>query len=214
MKAGVDSLWHFDWQRSESGKLLLAGVDEAGRGSWAGPVVAAAVVLGPDWPGGDLDDSKRLSAGRRERLFATIRSQAMAWRACAVSPAEIDRTHILAATLRAMARAVARIQPTPDLVLIDGNQAPPLPNRVETIVGGDASSASVAAASIVAKVVRDRLMIAWDRHFPGYGFAAHKGYGVTEHRNALVELGPCHLHRRSYRPVANLAQGSFWNETR
>ena len=193
---------------------MLAGVDEAGRGCWAGPVVAAAVVLGPRWSGDELNDSKRLSARRRERLFALIQRHALAWRASAISPAEIDSTNILAATLSAMTRAVARLDPQPELVLVDGNQAPPLSLPVETIVGGDGISASVAAASIVAKVLRDRIMVAWEGHYPGYGFAAHKGYGVAEHRRALQELGPCLLHRYSYRPVAELAQGAFWNESR
>ncbi|MHB8079429.1 MAG: ribonuclease HII [Candidatus Krumholzibacteriia bacterium] len=192
--------------------MRLAGVDEAGRGCWAGPVVAAAVILPSGWAPAGLDDSKRLTPARREALFEAIRAGALAWRACAVSPAEIDRLNILRATLQAMARAVARVAPAPDLVLVDGLQLPVLPCRGEALVRGDGRSAAVAAASIVAKVTRDRLMRAWDARLPGYGFAAHKGYGSAEHRAALHRLGPCPLHRRSYRPVSDLAQGLLWDD--
>lgn len=207
----VGSLIAFDRERSLDGRLRLAGVDEAGRGCWAGPVVAAVVVLPPGWAPDGLDDSKRLSAERREAIFRAIRAGALAWRACAVSPAEIDRLNILGATLQAMARAVARVAPSPDLVLVDGLQLPDLPCRGEALVRGDGRSAAVAAASVVAKVTRDRLMRAWDARLPGYGFASHKGYGSAEHRAALRRLGPCPLHRRSYRPVSELAQGLLWD---
>lgn len=192
----------------------MAGVDEAGRGCWAGPVVAAAVILPAGWSPEALNDSKRLSPARREQIFSLIRDHASAWSACAVSAAIIDDINILQATLQAMSRAVARLQPAPDLVLVDGRQLPHLPCPGEALIGGDGRSAAIAAASVVAKVLRDRVMRVWDQRFPGYGFAAHKGYGSHTHRDALQRLGPCPLHRRTYRPVALLDQGSFWNKTR
>jgi ribonuclease HII len=143
-------------------------------------------------------------------LFAEIRAGARAWTACAVSAADIDSTDILRATLRAMARAVDRLPLTPDLVLVDGRQVPLIAAPAEAIVRGDGTSAAVAAASIVAKVLRDRVMTTWDRHFPGYGFAAHKGYGAAAHRAALDRLGPCPLHRLSYKPLAGLRQATLF----
>lgn len=200
----------FDRTKSDAGRLVLAGVDEAGRGCWAGPVVAAAVILPAGWCPDGLDDSKKLSPARREALCGEIRASALSWGACAVSAGEIDATDILRATLRAMARAVARLAPVPDLVLIDGNRLPDLAVPAECVVRGDGTSAAVAAASVLAKVYRDRIMTAWDRHHSGYGFAAHKGYGAAAHHEALRRLGPCPLHRLSYRPVANLDQGSLF----
>ena len=197
-----DRLALFDRSKSDAGRLVLAGVDEAGRGCWAGPVVAAAVILPAGGGPAGVDDSKKLTPAHREALCAEIRASALAWGACAVSPAEIDATDILRASLRAMARAVARLRVRPDLVLVDGNRPPELAVPCECVVGGDRTSAAVAAASILAKVFRDRVMTAWDRHHPGYGFAAHKGYGAAIHRAALRRLGPCPLHRMSYRPVA------------
>jgi ribonuclease HII len=199
-----------DHERSEAGRLLLAGVDEAGRGCWAGPVVAAAVVLRPGGCPEGLDDSKKLTAPRREALFEEIRASALSWGACAVSAGRIDATDILRATLEAMSRAVARLRPVPDLVLVDGNRLPELPCPAAALVRGDATSAAIAAASIVAKVLRDRVMTVWDRHHPGYGFADHKGYGAAAHRRALAALGPCALHRFSYKPVAELDQGRLF----
>jgi ribonuclease HII len=203
------------WDRDCSGgwQRLLAGVDEAGRGCWAGPVVAAAVILPPGWCPDGLDDSKRLSAARREALFAVLRREAVAWRACAVGPRVIESRNILAATLLAMAHAVARLAPRPDLVLVDGLQTPSVPCEARALIKGDATSAAIAAASVVAKVLRDRVMKAWDRRYPGYGFALHKGYGAPQHREALARLGPCPLHRGNYRPVAGLGQSAFWNES-
>ncbi len=200
----------FDRTKSDAGRLVLAGVDEAGRGCWAGPVVAAAVILPAGWCPDGLDDSKKLSPARREALCEAIRASALSWGACAVSAGEIDATDILNATLRAMARAVSRLVPVPDLVLIDGNRLPDLPVAAECVVRGDGTSAAVAAASVLAKVYRDRIMTAWDRHHPGYGFAAHKGYGAAAHHEALRRLGPCPLHRLTYKPVAALDQGSLF----
>ena len=210
MRADAAALAGFDRERSRQGRLVLAGVDEAGRGCWAGPVVAAAVVLPDAWAPDGLDDSKKLSPARREALFAAIRAGALGWAACAVPAGEIDRVNILRATLGAMSRAVARLRVPPDLVLIDGNRLPELPVPAQAIVGGDGASAAIAAASIVAKVLRDRVMTAWERHYPGYGFAAHKGYGAAAHREALDRLGPCPLHRLTYEPLASRGQASLF----
>lgn len=172
--------------------------------------MAAAVILPDGWCPDGLDDSKNLTARKREVFCEQIQASALSWGACAVSSVEIDQTDILRATLLAMSRAVGRLNPEPDLVLVDGLQVPEIPFAAEAVVRGDATSAAIAAASVVAKVLRDRVMAAWDRHFPGYGFAAHKGYGAAAHRLALTRLGPCRLHRFSYRPVAELDQGQLF----
>ncbi len=210
MPPQVGPLARFDREKSGRGRRLLAGVDEAGRGCWAGPVVAAAVILPDGWCPEGLDDSKVLTPRQREAFYEKIQASALSWGACAVSSMEIDQTNILRATLAAMARSVARLDPVPDLVLVDGLQVPEVPFSVEALVKGDATSAAIAAASVVAKVLRDRVMTAWDRHYPGYGFASHKGYGAATHRQALERLGPCPLHRFSYRPVADLDQGHLF----
>lgn len=210
MGADPAALAGFDRERSRDGLLVLGGVDEAGRGCWAGPVVAAAVVLPAGWCPAGLDDSKKLSPARREALYAEIRAGALAWAACAVSAADIDECNILRATLRAMSRAVARLRVTPDLLLVDGNQVPAVPMPAESLVRGDGTSAAIAAASIIAKVLRDRAMTAWERHYPGYGFASHKGYGAAAHREALERLGPCPLHRLTYEPLASRGQGRLF----
>jgi len=211
VSAGAQRLLAFDRECDRGGELLLAGVDEAGRGCWAGPVVAGAVVLPADWCPASLDDSKKLSAGRRDVVFDEIRAGALSWGACAVSAGVIDRRNILAATLQAMAGAVSRLRLVPDLLLVDGLQVPEVPCPARALVRGDGTSAAIAAASVVAKVLRDRVMVAWDRRYPGYGFAGHKGYGAASHRRALTELGPCPLHRTSFRPMVDLAQGDLWN---
>ena len=211
MAGRIQRLQAFDRECSRAGELVLAGVDEAGRGCWAGPVVAAAVMLPADWCPAGLDDSKKLSPARREDLFGKIRTGALVWGACAVSAGVIDERNILAATLQAMAGAVARLRRLPDLLLVDGLQVPDVACPARALVRGDGTSAAIAAASVVAKVLRDRVMVVWDRHYPGYGFAGHKGYGAPVHRRALAELGPCPLHRTSFRPVASLAQADLWN---
>jgi ribonuclease HII len=178
----------------------VCGVDEAGRGPWAGPVVAAAVILDPaDIPAG-IADSKTLDADARERLYPRIVGTSQ----CAVGIADvirIDRDNILHATMWAMAQAVAGLPQRPRLALIDGNRAPLLACEARTIVKGDARCLSIAAASIIAKVTRDRLMIALGRELPGYGFERHKGYGTAEHAEALARLGVTAYHRRSFKPV-------------
>ena len=184
----------------------VAGVDEAGRGPLAGPVIAAAVILDPARPIEGLDDSKRLAPGTRERLAAAIRARALAWAVGRAGVDEIDRHNVLQATLLAMARAVAGLRPRPDYALVDGDRWPPLPCPGETVVGGDAREPAIAAASILAKTVRDAEMVALDRRFPGYGFAAHKGYATPAHLEALRRLGPCPAHRRSFAPVRALLE--------
>ncbi|MBU2502609.1 MAG: ribonuclease HII [bacterium] len=210
MAVSGERLLACDRRWSQGGRLVLAGVDEAGRGAWAGPVVAAAVVLPPDWCPPGLDDSKKLGPRRRDELSRIIMASALCWGACSVPSPVIDRVNILQATLLAMARSLAKLDPVPDLALIDGTQSPPVSLACRTLVGGDGASASIAAASILAKVFRDRIMTAWDRRHPGYGFAAHKGYGAASHRRALQELGPCPIHRLSYRPLTLLDQGRLF----
>ena len=184
--------------------LLVAGVDEAGRGPLAGPVMAAAVILDPHWPIEGLADSKTLSAARRARLEIEIQSHALAWCVARAEVEEIDMLNILQATLLAMQRAIAGLSHAPELALIDGNRCPVLPCRAEAIVKGDQTIAAISAASILAKEARDREMLALDALHPGYGFAVHKGYPTAAHLEALRTLGPCPEHRRSFGPVREL----------
>ena len=179
----------------------VAGVDEAGRGALVGNVVAAAVILPATFNLPGLTDSKKLSARQREVLFDAITAQALAWCAAAASPAEIDAMNIHHATLLAMRRAVEGLATPPQSVLVDGKFTPDLAMPARAIVGGDASEACIAAASIIAKVTRDRQMMELETRFPGYGFAAHKGYGTKAHLAALTRLGATPEHRRSYAPV-------------
>ncbi|MGH6987488.1 MAG: ribonuclease HII [Caulobacteraceae bacterium] len=179
----------------------VAGIDEAGRGPWAGPVAAAAVILAAELPIEGVDDSKRLSAARRERLEIEIKSRALAFGIGFASVEEIARLNILHATGLAMRRALEALPVAPAFALVDGNYAFDLPCPVKTVVGGDGISASIAAASILAKTARDRLMREMDALYPGYGFSAHKGYRAPVHARALLEMGPCAIHRMSWAPV-------------
>lgn len=184
----------------------VAGVDEAGRGPLAGPVVAAAVILHPDRTVDGLDDSKKLSAGRRDELAVLIKSRSLAWSVAWSDAAEIDAINILSATMLAMRRAILGLAVTPGGVQVDGNRLPDLrfdQTRLngEAIVGGDGRIAAISAASIIAKTTRDRFMERMDQLYPGYEFARHKGYGTEVHRERLREHGPCDLHRRSFAPV-------------
>ncbi len=181
---------------------LVAGVDEVGRGPLAGPVVAAAVILDPRQRIAGLADSKLLTAARRERLFDQIMAKALCCSIAQASVEEIDRLNILQATLLAMRRAALGLRLAPTLVLVDGNRLPVLPMRAEAVVGGDARVESISAASILAKVQRDRWCAEVDAQWPQYGFAAHKGYGTPAHLAALREHGACEHHRRSFAPVA------------
>ena len=180
---------------------LVAGVDEAGRGPLAGPVVAAAVVLDELQPIRGLNDSKLLTPLRREHLFAEIHAKALCVCIAQASVEEIDRLNILQATLLAMQRAVAGLRLSPLQVLVDGNRLPVLPMPAQAIVKGDATVASIAAASILAKVYRDRLCAQLHVDFPAYGFDGHKGYPTAQHLAVLLRLGPCTAHRRSFAPV-------------
>lgn len=179
----------------------VAGIDEAGRGPWAGPVVAAAVILDPGAIPVGLDDSKTLSAGDREALLEAIVKSGARIGVGIADVQRIDAMNILRATLWAMSKAVAQLPVVPQLALVDGNKLPKLPCMGRAIVGGDASCLSIAAASIVAKVTRDRMMHDMAEALPGYGFERHKGYGTPEHKAALERLGASPQHRRSFRPV-------------
>ncbi len=179
----------------------IAGVDEVGRGPLAGPVVTAAVILDPANPIAGLMDSKKLTAKRREALEPLIQAQSLAWSLGRAEPDEIDEINILQATLLAMKRAVEGLHIQPEHVLVDGNHAPDLACPVTTIIKGDQSEAAIAAASILAKVARDREMVALESVYPGYGFAKHKGYPTSQHQHALQTLGVTPIHRRSFRPV-------------
>ncbi len=185
--------------------VVVAGVDEAGRGPLAGPVVVAAVVLDPHRPIDGLNDSKKLSEARRERLYPLIVERSLAHCVVIVGPEEIDRLNIFQATMAGMSRAVAGLALTATEALVDGNHLPKdLPCRGRAIVGGDALEPAISAASILAKVTRDRLMVAMETQYPGYGFAVHKGYPTPAHLAALECLGPCREHRRSFAPVKRL----------
>ena len=186
---------------SGGAERLIAGVDEAGRGPLAGPVVAAAVILDPAVRIVGLGDSKRLSPQRRAELDLEIRERAAGYAVARADVDVIDAINILQATMQAMREAVARLDPAPDLVLVDGNRCPDVPCPVRAVVGGDATVAAIGAASILAKVARDREMIEMDRRYPEYGFARHKGYGTRAHRDALLRLGPSPIHRLSFAPV-------------
>jgi ribonuclease HII len=185
-----------------SGRQCIAGIDEAGRGPLAGPVVAAAVILPEKFRHKELNDSKKLSPKTRERLYVEITTHpAVVWAMAVVESDEIDRINILQATHQAMRRAVAALTTPPDHVLIDGRPVRPFPVPQTALVGGDGLSFSIAAASVVAKVTRDRLMVEWDARHPGYDFAVHKGYGTELHLAKLRAHGPCPIHRRTFLPV-------------
>jgi ribonuclease HII len=189
---------------------LVAGVDEAGRGPLAGPVVAAAVILDPERPIVGLCDSKKLSAARREALESDIKCRALCWSVAWSDRAEIDTLNILSATMLAMRRAILGLTIVPSGVKVDGNRLPDLRFRDGSIdgvaiVGGDAKVEAISAASIIAKTERDRMMVAMHERYPGYEFARHKGYGTELHLARLRELGPCPEHRRSFAPVRALA---------
>ena len=190
----------FEQSAWAQGHVLVAGIDEAGRGPWAGPVVAGAVILNPDAIPAGLNDSKKLKEDRREALFEELQIRSEI--GIGIADVErIDRDNILSATLWAMAEAVRKLPASPDFALVDGNRLPVLGCQAEAVVKGDGRSLSIAAASIVAKVTRDRIMRALEDEYPGYGFSRHKGYGTAQHQNALAELGPCAAHRTSFAPI-------------
>ncbi|MBQ2446141.1 MAG: ribonuclease HII [Oscillospiraceae bacterium] len=195
----MTELWNFEHELIEQGYELICGVDEAGRGPLAGPVCAAAVILPTDLEIEGLNDSKKLTEKKREALYDIIIEKALAYGIAMVSEKVIDEINILQATFLAMKGAVEAMELTPDYVLIDGNREPDLGQLpVKTIVKGDSRSANIAAASILAKVTRDRYMMEMDREYPQYGFAVHKGYGTKKHYEALTEHGHCPIHRLSF----------------
>lgn len=194
----MTDLWEIERNCYAGGFDLVCGIDEAGRGPLAGPVCAAAVILPRDTQIEGLNDSKKLSDAKRRSLYDIITREAYAYGVAFASEAEIDEVNILNATFLAMERAVAALGLQPDIALVDGNRRPPLGVPVQIIVGGDGLSASIAAASILAKVTRDRWMEELDGQYPQYGFAVHKGYGTKRHYAALTEFGPCLIHRRSF----------------
>ncbi|MGF1678400.1 MAG: ribonuclease HII [Candidatus Methylacidiphilales bacterium] len=219
--------WKFEDLRCAQGFRRVAGVDEAGRGPWAGPVVAAAVMIPIEsrgqFPSG-VDDSKALSPKERSRLHEQLLGCGCLCSVGLASVEEIDQLNILQATFLAMRRACEALKESPEFLLVDGKGSPTHVIPVQTLVKGDAASLSIAAASILAKVSRDRIMEQEDERFPGYGFARHKGYGTREHREALARLGVCPLHRRTFRPIREILEthrsikssplhnGKTWND--
>ena len=191
-------MWEYENNCIAQGYQVICGVDEAGRGPLAGPVCAAAVILpvGLEIPG--LNDSKKLSDKKRRELYPIIKEKALAYGIAFADHAEIDEINILQATYLAMERALAQLEMKPDIALIDGNRAKDFGIPVQTIVHGDSLSASIAAASVLAKVTRDDLMLEMAEQYPGYGFEIHKGYGTKAHYAALQELGPCKIHRMTF----------------
>ena len=191
-------MWEFEHKYKEQGYQFICGVDEAGRGPLAGPVCAAAVILPMDIDIPGLNDSKKLTDKKRRELFPLICQQAIAYGIAFADHAEIDEINILQATYLAMERAIKQLTITPDFALIDGNRAKDFGLPLETVVGGDGRSASIAAASVLAKVTRDDLMLKMAEVYPQYGFEVHKGYGTKAHMEALKTVGPCEIHRRSF----------------
>lgn len=192
------NLWEVEHRARQQGYELICGVDEAGRGPLAGPVCAAAVILPWDLEIPGLNDSKKLTDARRRELFPIIQEKALAYGIAFAGPQEIDEINILQATFLAMERALAQLSVKPDLALIDGNRSRDFGLPVETVIKGDARSANIAAASILAKVTRDDYMIEQSKIYPAYGFEVHKGYGTKRHYAALEEFGPCPIHRASF----------------
>ena len=195
------SLLFFEVMASNQGYRVVAGIDEAGRGPLAGPVVAAAVVLPESFDLPGLNDSKQLSEKKRNQLYPLIHEQALAVGIGVSRADEIDQINILQATLKGMSRAIKRLSLSPDFLLVDGITPIPIEIEQKTLKKGDSRSLSIAAASVVAKVVRDRIMVAYDQRFPEYGFAGHKGYGTQQHRDAVARYGPCVCHRRTFAGV-------------
>lgn len=191
------ALFEFDAQVREHA-ALFCGVDEAGRGPLAGDVYAAAVILKPDALIAGLNDSKKITEARRENMVPEIKEKALAWAVATATVAEIEEMNILQAAMLAMQRAVAQLSVTPALALIDGNRAPQLPMMTQTLIGGDAKSASIAAASVLAKTARDASLRELDERYPMYGFAKHKGYGTKAHYEAIRQYGLCPAHRPSF----------------
>lgn len=191
-------MWEFEHSCFENGYRLVCGVDEAGRGPLAGPVCAAAVILPPDVEIPGLNDSKKLSDKKRRELYPLIKECAVAYAIAIADEKEIDEVNILQATYLAMERAISQLAVKPDFALIDGNRAKDFGVSLQTVVKGDSRSASIAAASILAKVTRDDMMLEYAVQYPQYGFDVHKGYGTKAHYDALIQHGPCEIHRKTF----------------
>jgi ribonuclease HII len=202
MAKSLDCGWKHEKAARKQGAMRIAGLDEVGRGPLFGPVVAAAVILAPKCHLHGLTDSKKLSEKKRDEFDREIRLNAVTWAIAAVDVETIDRVNIRQASLLAMRLAVEQLALSPDFLLIDGCDTIDWPCPQQPVIRGDATSLSIAAASVLAKVHRDRLLVELDNEFPGYGLASHKGYGSPEHLAALARLGPTPLHRKSFRPVA------------
>lgn len=191
--------YSFDGSFKDDNIKIICGTDEAGRGPLAGPVVAAACIIKDGYVIEGLDDSKKLTEKKREKLYEIITNEAsLSWGVASASPEEIDKYNILEASLLAMRRAISQLSPVPDLILVDGNVNRGFPYPAKAIVGGDALSQSIAAASVIAKVTRDRMCASYDEMYPGYGFAKHKGYPTKEHKLAVYKYGPTEIHRKSF----------------
>ena len=197
----MERMVRYERHAYQQGATAVAGLDEAGRGCLAGPVVAAAVILPRDWLHAEINDSKQLTAHQRDTLFAVIHEHARGIGVGIASVEVVDRLNILQATLVAMKEAVLNLSSPPDFLLLDAVQLSNMPMPQHSIIKGDTLSLSIAAASIIAKVTRDRLMVEYDRQYPVYGFAAHKGYGTQQHRSAIKQYGPCPIHRKTFRGV-------------
>ena len=206
----VAALYSYERAAWERGLEVVAGVDEAGRGPLAGPVSVAAVILPHDLYLPKLNDSKKLSAKVRDELYDEIRDKAIAIGTALIDAKTIDRVNIYQATINGMYESIFALKPEPQEVLIDAVKLDNLPMPSQSIIKGDAKSASIAAASIIAKVTRDRLMDEYDKQYPEYGFAQHKGYGTAQHIEALKKYGPCPIHRTSFEPVRSMVNGSYY----
>ena len=206
--ARLDRLQRFERIAYQEGARCIAGVDEAGRGCLAGPVVAAAVILPREWTLRQINDSKQLTPSQRETLFPLIQQQALSVGVGMVSAEVIDQVNILQATYLAMEQAIANLSVAPDYLLLDAVTLKNVPMRQRGIIKGDSLSISIAAASIIAKVSRDRVMREYDQQYPPYGFAIHKGYGTKQHRQAIAKFGPCPIHRKTFRGVKEFLPSS------
>ena len=206
-RSSMTDLLRYESEAYRAGYLSIAGTDEAGRGPLAGPVVAAAVILHPGQVIAGVNDSKKLSERQRERLYPIIMAEARGVGIGICDHEEIDRLNILRASLEAMRRAVAALPVAADFLLVDGSFTVPLEIPQLAVIKGDSLSFSIAAASIIAKVTRDRLMVEFDEIYPGYGFAGHKGYPSASHRAAIARIGPCPIHRKSFRGVKEFVKG-------
>lgn len=203
----IEGLKLYEYEAYRQGYQYIAGIDEVGRGPLAGPVVAAAVILPPDFFLPEVNDSKKLKASVRSELAAAIKEAATAWSLAALFPPYLDQINILNATREAMRTAVEHLTPCPDFLLIDAVKLHDIDIKQRSIIKGDSSSVSIACASILAKVERDRSMEAFDMLYPGYGFAKHKGYGTRAHLEALMQQGICPIHRESYAPIRAIREG-------